>query len=77
MNSVIHLRDKVPNAERRFGSATEYYPAIIVHGARQMPALFTPADISRAMQRADANPEDMPELRRSFWRRVKAWWTGW
>lgn len=75
MNSRIYLSDKAPNRDRRFGAATEYYPAVIVHGSRQMPALFTPADISRAMQRADANPEDMPELRRTLWRRILAWWT--
>ena len=74
MSSRINLAEKVPNRDRRFGAATEYYPAIIVHGSRQMPALFTPADISRAMQRADANPEDMPELRRSLWQRIIAWW---
>jgi len=75
MRSRLDLSEKVENKDRRFGAATEYYPAVIVHGSRQMPALFTPADISQAMQRADANPEDMPELRRSFWHRIIAWWT--
>jgi hypothetical protein len=32
---------------------------------------------SRAMQRADSNTEDMPALRRTFWRRIIAWWARW
>lgn len=74
MRSKLDLSEKVPNKDRRFGQALEYYPVMIVTGLRRQPALFTPAQISEAMERAAANPEDMPELRMSFWQQVKAWW---
>ena len=73
MRSKIYLDDKVPNTERRFGQAPEYYPVMIVTGSRRQPALFTPAQISEALARGQANPEDMPKP--GVWERVRQWLT--
>lgn len=72
MKSIIHLSEKVPNRDRRFGSALEYYPCTIKTGPRVVPALFTPAQISEAISRAANNPEDMPQ-HKTWWQRLKAW----
>ena len=71
MKSIIHLAEKVPNRDRRFGAAPEYFPVMIKTGPRTRPALFTPAQISDAIARAEANPEDIPRPTR--WQRIKAW----
>ena len=71
MKSRIDLAEKVDNKEFRFGQALEYYPATIITGIRRRPALFTPAQISEAMKRAEENPEDMPKPTR--WERLRAW----
>lgn len=71
MKSRIDLSERVENKERRFGAALEYYPATIITGIRRRPALFTPAQISEAMMRAEANAEDMPEP--TLWERLLAW----
>ena len=73
MRSRIDLGEKVPNRDRRFGAAPDYYPVMIVTGLRRQSALFTPAQISEAMARAAANPEDMPKL--GVWERVRQWLT--
>lgn len=73
MHSRIYLDDKVPNTDRRFGQAPEYYPATIVVGHRRFPAMFTPAQISEAMDRAKGNPEDIPQP--GLWQRIKTWFT--
>ena len=73
MHSKIYLDDKVPNTERRFGQAPEYYPVMIVTGSRRFPAMFTPAQISEAMERAAGNPEDIPKP--GLWQRFKTWLT--
>ena len=52
MRSKLDLSERVPNKDRRFGAALEYYPAQIVTGFLRRPALFTPAQISEAMRRA-------------------------
>ena len=74
MKSIIHLAEKVPNRDRRFGAAPEYFPVVIKTGPRTLPALFTPAQISDAIARAEANPEDIPRPTR--WQRIKAWLRG-
>lgn len=73
MKSIIHLSEKVPNRDRRFGAAPEYFPVMIKTGPRVTPALFTPAQISDAIARAEANPEDMPAPARPWWLRALAW----
>ncbi len=74
MMSRIDLSEKVANTERRFGAAKAYYPARIVYGAREYPAMFTARQISAAMQRAGANPEDWPVPRKSWWQRICGRW---
>ena len=71
MRSKLDLAERVPNKDRRFGAAMEYYPAQIVTGFLRRPALFTPAQISEAMKRAEENHEDMPKPTR--WERLRAW----
>lgn len=73
MKSRIDLSERVPNQDRRFGAALEYYPVHIDTGLRRRPALFTPSQISEAIARAAANPEDMPKPTR--WERLRAWMT--
>ena len=73
MRSRIDLAEKVDNKDRRFGAALEYYPVMIVTGLRRQPALFTPAQISEALARAKANPEDMPKP--GIWERIRQWLT--
>ena len=75
MRSKLDLSEKVPNKDRRFGAAVEYYPAKIVTGRRERDALFTPGQISEAIARAESNREDIPRPTR--WQRVKAWLRGW
>ena len=71
MRSRINLAEKVPNKDRRFGAALEYYPAKIVTGRRERDALFTPGQISEAIARAESNREDIPPP--GFWQKVWAW----
>ncbi len=71
MRSKLDLSERVPNKDRRFGAALEYYPAQIVTGFLRRHALFTPAQISEAMRRAEENPEDMPKP--THWERLRAW----
>lgn len=72
MKSTIYLDEKVPNLDRRFGSAKEYYPATIIIGDRAYKGLFTPSAISEAIERGKVNPEDFPP-HRSWWRRLIDW----
>jgi hypothetical protein len=71
MRSRINLAEKVPNKDRRFGAALEYYPVKIVTGRRSRDALFTPSQISEAIARAESNLEDIPLP--GFWQKVWAW----
>jgi hypothetical protein len=41
MESNIILAEKVENKDRRFGSAIEYYPAMVETDGQESPALFT------------------------------------
>lgn len=76
MRSRIDLAEKVDNKDRRFGSALSYFPVMIVTGKRKQPALFTAAQIGEAMERASANPEDVPVPPPSLWRRFVSWLIG-
>lgn len=73
MKSRIDLAEKVDNREFRFGQALEYYPVTIITGLRRRPALFTPAQISEAIRRAEGNPEDIPKP--TIWERLRDWLT--
>lgn len=60
MRSTVHLTDRLTNAARRLGSATDYVP-IRVHlpdGTQQI-ALMTDAPFLEGIARAATNPEDV------------------
>ena len=61
MKSIIYLSEKVPNRDRRFGAALEYYPVVIVTGTRRQVALLTGNAISEGLSRYLENREDVPE----------------
>jgi len=68
MKSKIVLSEKIKNKDRLFGSSLEYYPALIEDNGT-IPALFTKAEIDRAIIRAKRNPEDTVQ-KKTFWERV-------
>lgn len=70
MKSRIYLSEKVPNRDRRFGQALEYYPVTIVTGKRRQVALLTGNAISEGLSRYLENSEDVPEPTR--WSRAMA-----
>lgn len=58
--SAIDLRRPVSNEARRFGAVRYYYAAIVTdQEGVERPALFTLDQISTAIARAAANPEDV------------------
>ena len=62
MKSKIYLNEMVDNKERRFGSATDYYPIKVVTTNGDIKyALFTINQIEEAIERASYNEEDLPE----------------
>ena len=71
MKSQIHARERVPNTARKFGSAQDYYPAIVHLPNVTRPALFTEEQVMQAIERARQNPEDVP--RPSLLERLR-WW---
>lgn len=71
MRSRIYLSEKVENKDRRFGAALEYYPVEVISGDRRRFALFTPAQISEALLRGEANEEDKPKP--TWWARFRDW----
>lgn len=70
IKSRIHLEEKVLNQDRRFGAATHYYPVEIRFGSNVQRGFMTPAGLTEATARYDANKEDWPP---SLWERIKAW----
>ena len=76
MRSTIYESERLPNKNRKFGAALDYYPAMLdTDGvAGDIPLLFTADDINKAMARAAKNPEDMPPAR-GFWAAFWRWWT--
>lgn len=70
MKSRIYLSERVPNKDRRFGAALEYYPVVIITGKRRQVALLTGNAISEGLARYLDNPEDVPEPSR--WARMSA-----
>jgi hypothetical protein len=66
VKSSLFKDEKVVNADRRFGSNTEYYPCYITRGdGAVVPALFTQHQIAEAVERAAKNPEDVDD--RATW----------
>ena len=61
MKSRIYLSEKVPNRDRRFGQALEYYPVTIVTGKSRQVALLTGNQISEGLSRYLENREDVPD----------------
>ena len=59
MKSRIYLSERVPNKDRRFGAALEYYPVVIVTGTRRQVALLTGNAISEGLARYLENREDV------------------
>lgn len=74
MSNKIDISQRVPNTERRFGQAPDYYPADVVMGGRRYPALFTWTQLVEAIRRAEANREDIPKP--GHWERIKRWFRG-
>ena len=75
MKSTIYLDEKVPNKDRRFGQALEYYPVTIVTGTRRQVALLTGNAISEGLARYLENREDVPPPGR--WARLSASFRRW
>lgn len=75
MKSRIYLSEKVPNRDRRFGQALEYYPVTIVTGKSRQVALLTGNAISEGLARYLENREDVPEPSR--WARMSASFRRW
>jgi len=59
--SRIELSEKVENKEFRFGQTDEYFPCMVITEDGERPALFTLDQIEVALERAQANPEDIPK----------------
>jgi hypothetical protein len=67
IDSMIRMDEVVENKDHRFGQTTQYYPALIqMEDGKEVPALFTRHQIMEAIERAKANPEDLPETK-SLW----------
>ena len=70
MQSIIYFEEVVRNKERKFGSQNFYYPAkVCVDDGSFVNALFTIDQINVATERAERNPEDLPE-RKTFWENI-------
>lgn len=62
MDSRIEMTDEVENKSRKFGSNLTYFPCYIVtKSGEKIEALFTHDQMETAIERAQSNPEDMPE----------------
>ena len=71
VKSMMYMQEKVPNTERRFGSALGYFPSYVTlpDGVTVVSAMFTEHVIREAIERAQVNPEDMGE-RENFLQRI-------
>lgn len=70
--NIIDSRKVIPNTDRKFGSAKNYVPAVLIRtdGTRQ-PILLTRHQLNEARYRAEQNEEDIPKL--SIWQRFWLW----
>ena len=76
---MLKMKDGAPNKQRKFGSANFYYPCLVEDfNGHVRPALFTQEQLADALQRAKANPEDVPKLlgKQPWWRRLREWMKG-
>ena len=64
VRSIIKVCETVRNKARRFGQATEYLPVRIEQSGYESHALFTRAEVKRAIKRGKANREDWPAAKR-------------
>lgn len=62
MKSRIYLNEEVVNKDRKLGASKEYYPLWVDDGVEKQPALFTKAELDKALERGSKNPEDMPDF---------------
>jgi hypothetical protein len=63
MKSALHASEVVANRNRRFGSATTYYPCRLIRAdGSAAPMLFTEAELAVAVDRARANAEDIDSV---------------
>jgi hypothetical protein len=70
VESQINLAEVVPNNERKFGSATAYYPCKVkMQDGTVKVALFTENEIKLCIERAERNPEDIPQAN-SIWEAI-------
>ena len=60
IQSNLDLRERVENKKFRFGQTDHYYPCMVQTEHGEKPALFTIDQIEVALERAAANPEDIP-----------------
>jgi hypothetical protein len=72
MKSEIYLSDKVKNKDRHPAANPYYYPINVVFpSGEQRVGMFTLHDIQEAIQRAQKNPEDIPQgTTKGFWAKV-------
>ena len=62
ISSVVDTREEVENKLRRFGASGKYIPTWVIDSeGNKIPALLTHDQIRIAVERAKANPEDLPE----------------
>ncbi len=78
MKSRIYLSERVPNKDRRFGQALEYYPVVIVTGTRRRVALLTGSQIAEGLTRYESNTEDVapPSRWQRMASRIRRWLFG-
>lgn len=66
MESKILMTEVVENKERKFGADLKYFPARLeLASGKVINCLFTVEQLQVAVERAENNPEDVPE--ESFW----------
>jgi len=62
IESRINVHEAVRNEQRRFGAALEYLPVRVAQSGYESRALFTPAEVKRAIVRGKKNREDWPAV---------------
>ena len=71
MESKIMMDEAVDNKDRRFGSTNTYFPCMVKNqDGTTSNALFTIDQIITAVARANMNPEDIPEDKRSWLEKI-------
>lgn len=71
IKSKLFLNEVVKNSKPKINSDSEYYGAyVVLADGTVKPALFTDFDITKAITRAEKNPEDMPKQYKSLFHRL-------